>query len=327
MDAVLSSYAERPGRRIKEATIVEIDGWRSGADPTPALERLFEARDALAFSALADRRLFSRNFGYCSFDTFALVVQRFSSNEPSRFAYTTRRRDGGTHNLWSADEFAFHQPLHVHKALGLTCDEKLLAMLLDSRNEVWSNAISEFNRANTDSPDVPLHVEMIMVKSAFERLFEIGSSWQVFERAVLAKVGDAAIRRKMPAPLAEKWSERWPRATRPIAAWAHEFCVRRGSAAHGVERASERLVWSEGAHLAFAAILFPLMLRKTAADAGKYVLAASDAERLRRVDEYVTCDPFSSSYDRVGREPHPWNLIDDECRAAEIVARLPPWSS
>jgi hypothetical protein len=325
MDAVLSSYAERPSRRIKEATIVEIDDWRSGSDPTPALERLFEAREALAFSALADRRLFSGHFGYCSFDTFALVVQRFSATEPSRFAYTTRRRDGGTHNLWSADEFAFHQPLHVHKTLGLACDEKLLAILLNSRNETWSGAISEFNRANTDSPDVPIHVEMIMVKSAFERLFDIDPSWQAFEKQLLARVGEAATRLEVPKPLAEKWSEAWPRAARPIAAWAHEFCVRRGSAAHGVERASERFVWSEGAHLAFAAILFPLMLRKAAADAGKYLLTAADAERLRRVDEYVTCDPFSSLYDRVGGEPHPWNLVDNECRVAEIAARLPEW--
>jgi hypothetical protein len=86
-------------------------------------------------------------------------------------------------------------------------------------------------------------------------------------------------------------------------------------------------VWSEIAHLAFAAILFPLMLRKAAADAGKYALTAADAERLRRVDEYVTCDPFSSLYDRVEGKPHPWNLVDDQCRAAEIAARLPEWPS
>jgi hypothetical protein len=325
MDAVLSSYAERPGRPIKEATIVEIDNWRSGADPAPALERLYEAREALAFSALADRRLFSGHFGYCSFDAFALVVQSFSAAEPSRFAYMTRRRDGGTHNLWSSDEFAFHQPLHVHKSLGLTCDEKLLTILLSNRNEIWSDAICEFNRANTDSPDVPIHVEMIMVKSAFERLFEIDQSWQAFEQALLVKVGEAATRREVPTPLTEKWSEVWPRATRPIAAWAREFCARRGAAAHGVDRAGKRFVWSEAAHLAFAAILFPLILRKGAADEGNYALTAADAERLRRVDEYVTCDPFSSLYDRVGGEPHPWNLVDDECRAAEIAARMPEW--
>ena len=31
-------------------------------------------------------------------------------------------------------------------------------------------ALVEFNAANTDSPDVPEHVEVVMVKSAFEFL-------------------------------------------------------------------------------------------------------------------------------------------------------------
>lgn len=325
VDAVLSSYSERPRRPVRDAIIMEIDEWRSGSDPAPALDRLFEAREALAFAALANRRLFSGQFGYYSFDTFALVVQSYSATEPGRFAYTTRRRDGGTHNLWSADEFAFHQPLHVHKPMGMHFDDKLLATLLRSERANWRDAIFEFNRANTDSPDVPMHVETIMVKSAFERLFGIDQSAAEFARALLSRVGEPAAQQRVAAPLAGDWRRARPKATRPIDAWAREFCARRGAAAHGIERKAEHFVWSEQAHLAFAAILFPLVFRKIAAEAGEYALSVADTERLRRVDEYVTCDPFSAKYVKLTGGPHPWNLIDDACRAAELAARMAPW--
>lgn len=192
MDSVLSAYWERPHHPIREATIVELHNWRSGSDPAQAIRQLFDAREALAFSALSNRRLFLAHLGYYSFDTFALIVQTYSATEPELFAYVTRRRDGGTHNLWSANEFVFHQPPHVHKATDMHWDDKLLSMLLRNDRAIWRGAIFEFNRANTDSPDVPTHVEMNMVKSAFERLFEINQSAANFERALLSRIREPA---------------------------------------------------------------------------------------------------------------------------------------
>ncbi len=322
MDAVLSAYAERPHHRIGTGTIVELNDWRSGWDPTPVVERLFDAREALAFSALANRRLFCGHFGYCSFDNFALVVQRYSAERPGRFAYTTRRRDGGTQNLWSASEFTFNRPLHVNKSIGWDWDDSLVATLQCTERETWRDAVFEFNRANTDSPDVPVHVEIIMVKSAFERLFGVDQSVVKFENALLSHLGEPAPERCVEASLAEKWRIARPNAARPIAAWAREFCARRGAAAHGIKRAERHFVWTEQAHLAFSAILFPLLFRKIAADAGEYVLSPRDAERLRRVDEYVTCDPFSTKYGQINGAQHPWNRIDDACRAADLAVRV-----
>jgi hypothetical protein len=322
MDAVLHAYAERPKHRVRDATIVELDDWKSGSEPTESiLQRLRSAIDAFAFGALAHRRFFG-NVGYCCADNFALIVQRFSSTDLGHYAYSTRRRDGGTTNVWSSNEFAFQKPLHVHHPMGLGWDAMLLAMLLKTTQEHWLDAIIEFNRANTDSPDVPIHVEMVMMKSAFERLLEIDQNVNSFVRALAARVGALQADVSVAGPLTTRWTDARPTAKRPLDAWAKEFCARRGSAAHGGKRKAAHYVWSEHAHLAFAAVLFPLLLRKVAADAGEYALTDTEVERLRRVDQYVVVDPFLPAYLPPKTTAHPWNRIDDTCRGAALAAHL-----
>src|SRR6267142_710509 len=113
IDAVLNAYSNRPRNKIKKATILELGEWQTGTDPENALPALFRARNALAFAALSRRRLFRQDFDYCNYDTYSLVVQRYAPGDVGTFAFTSRRRDGGTTQLWSADEFAFHRPNHV----------------------------------------------------------------------------------------------------------------------------------------------------------------------------------------------------------------------
>ena len=77
--------------------------------------------------------------------------------------------------MWDAKEFTFLKPLHVEPDIKLNIDEPLLAALLagDGADRVPYEAIVEFNRANTDSPDIPIHTEIVMIKSAFEFLLGV----------------------------------------------------------------------------------------------------------------------------------------------------------
>jgi hypothetical protein len=194
--------------------------------------------------------------------------------------------------------------------------------LLATEQAHWLDAIAEFNRANSDSPDVPTHVEMVMMKSAFEWLLQIDQNVNSFVNALDARIGKLPTDGSIAGPLAQRWADARPNAKRPLEAWAREFCARRGSAAHGAKREGTHFVWSESAHLAFAAVLFPLLLRKIAADASEYALTNTEAERIRLIDQYVCFDPFLPEYNPPKSAKHPWGRIDESCRRAALMAHL-----
>jgi len=310
IDGVLNAYANRPRSKIKKATILELGQWQTGMDAQNVVPTLFRARDALAFAALAHRKLFRQHFGYCNYDTYTLVIQRYSPGYAGTFAFTTRRRDGGINHLWSSDDFAFHRPNHVDPHARLSVDQPLLAALLSlSDSSPLLEAVIEFNCANTDSPDVPGHVEVIMMKSAFEWLLQIGEQANEFVAALNRCLDDIPPADPLNGPLKAQWEKFRPKAERPLEAWAREFCDLRGASAHGKSRVAPRFIWAAHTHLALASFLFPLVFKKVAAATGLLKLDDYDVERLRRIDGYLLHDPFM--FDWMAEDStHPWVEID-----------------
>jgi hypothetical protein len=174
---VLGAYSNRPNRPVERATLLEFADWQAGMPLSEELaSELFRIRNLIAFSALSKRRLFRGHSGYCNSHTYSLVLQRFNPGGTGTFAFDTRRRDGATSHMWGSDEFAFHRPNHVDYNPKIALDEKLLTALLSLPTPHRAyEAIVEFNAANTDSSDVPCHVEVVMCKSAFEWLLKIGT--------------------------------------------------------------------------------------------------------------------------------------------------------
>jgi hypothetical protein len=311
IDGVLSAYANRPRNKIRKAAILEYGDWCTGMDPQDVLPTLFRARNAIAFAALSHRQLFRRSSEYCNYDTYTLVVQRYRPGDVGTFSFATRRRDGGTNQLWSTDEFAFHRPNHVEPHAKFSVDHPLLAALLgplDSKAP-FQEAVIEFNCANTDSPDVPDHVEVVLVKSAFEWLFGIKEQANAFVAALTKCIEDIPPANVLDGPLKVRWKNARPNATRPLEAWAREFCDIRGASAHGRARAASRFVWSAHAHLAFASLLFPLVFKKVVANMGLLTLHDYDVQRLRRIDAYVLHDPFTFDW-MAADAAHPWAELD-----------------
>lgn len=320
LDGVISAYALRPKQSVKKCTLLEVDDWRIGQDPNLVLRRLFAAQEAIGFASLAARELFAGHFGYCCFDNFHLVVQRYRAGQPGTFSFNTRRRDGGARYLWSSDDFAFQRPLHVDRSLKPPTPETALVKLLmdPTTPRRWTDAVIEFNHANTDSSDMPSHVELVMIKSAFELLFDCGERVLAFENALdklLTDLPESPIEPN--GSLRNKWEQAFPKATRPIHAWAREFCLRRGAAAHqGRATPGRQFVWSEDAHLAFASVLFPLALKRVAFNTGVFQMAASDIDRLGRIEEYLMEDPMLFEPDLTDdyRREHPWREIEADIK-------------
>jgi hypothetical protein len=325
IDSVLSAYANRPRKIITRATILEFGHWQSGMDAQEIVSDLFRARNALAFAALSRRQLFQHHFGYCNYDSYSLVVQRYQPGYAGTFAFSTRRRDGGTNQLWSSDEFAFHRPNHVEPTGKVDFDESLLAALLDlpERESRFFEALTEFNCANTDSPDVPEHVEVVMMKSAFEWLLQISEKANEFVEALSRCLHDIPPIESLEGPLKQEWQNARSKAARPLEAWAREFCDVRGASAHGKPRKAARFVWPAHIHLAFASLLFPLVFKKVAAQEGLPTLAPYDVERLKRIDAFLLHDPFQFDWLAAAHPgDHPWAKIDLQAFSASLIPKL-----
>jgi len=285
---------------------------------------IFRTKEFIAFSALSKRVLFQGHFDYTNSDAYSVLVQRFRPGKTHQFSFTTRRRDGGTSQTWSNNSFAFQRPHHVDPNWKVDCDQSLLSALLklpDKDKNIYE-AILEFNSANTDSSEVPVHVEVVMCKSAFEWLLHIDSNRESFIKA-LKKILPQDEEQTLNGPLADKWRNRWKLKNgvpRLINAWAAEFCVIRGAAAHGSER-PKNFVWGELQHLAFASILFPLLTKKTLEDKHLYKMSDVDHEHLRLIERYLLIDPFSpEARDKEGS--HAWAEIHSEARYRMISLGL-----
>lgn len=317
IDGVLGAYADRTNHPVRKGTILEHSAWQAGMDMTAEMiTKVFRTQNMVAFAALSNRSLFQQHSGYCNYDTYKLVVQRFQPGEAGTFAFSTRRRDGGTRHLWGSDEFAFHRPIHVDANSRMSLDAPLLTALLSlpSTHDANYESIVEFNSANTDSMDVPEHVEVVMCKSAFEWLLGINDHAKSLVGALEKRLTGLDLF-PCDGPLKATWLKRWTNLTRPLHAWANDFCAVRGGAAHGKSRI--HFVWQAHQHLAFVALFFPLLLKKVLADDGLLTMDSYDLERLRRIEQYLTNDPFDYDW-KATEATHPWEAID---RQAFIAAR------
>lgn len=322
IDGVLAAYALSKNELVSRVTLVELGAWNSGDDVDPETQsKLFTARELVAFAALAERRLFRGHFDYCNFDTYAFVVQYFQPGKTGSFSFSTRRRDSVTRHLWTAQDFAFLKPLHVAAHARMQFENGFLEALLRAADEgrLPYEPIIEFNRANTDSEDVPTHLEVVLTKSAFEYLFDIGQGVNEFVEGLRQAIPERATADLPDGPVAQRWKDARPKALRPLEAWAREFCDLRGGAAHGQKRGGARFVWSEEAHLAFASILFPLLIKRRLQDS-IYALRERDAVEIESVEDYLMYDPFQGRDPEVQEADHPWNRVYDGV-AGEVMRR------
>jgi hypothetical protein len=334
LDAVLSAYANRPNQVVTGATLLEVADWCTGMDVTPEIRReLFRFRDLIGFSALSKRELFAGHFGYTNFDSYQLVIQNYEAGRGGRFTFAVKRRDGWASHYWTADDFAFGRPHHVGAHEFMDLDLPLLSRLVQSDfpDRVY-DAIVEFNQANTDSPDVQTHLELIRAKTSMEWLLNVGDKYQDLQRELVQLLPQLE---QLDGPLRVRWEEQYPNSETLITRWAQEFCVRRSMSAHATKRSSSRRVWSEEAHLAFYSVLFPLLVKKSLAGSGAFELGMHDRIRLRRLEAYLVVDPYQISEEAAEEDRWPWREIDGDIRMRtasleiektlrEALQRLPP---
>lgn len=317
VSAILSMYGKtRPVDR-RHVPLTQHDSVGLVDDLSDELiEAYFEFRQRLAFSVLAAREFFRGR--YANSENASLVVQRFTPEHAGATVITSRRRDGSVNNIIPKGALQIRRPQHVSGwcELPREMDVALLEGLeaaAATQTELWprlADAIRLFVGANTDSPDVGLHNELVDMVSAFSRL---ANSWK--EDGTV----EAFIERMpSPEPLATDETDQGPlpapgfgpklkhprvisgldggRTIREL--WLRDAYRLRSQVGHGhVTKSRYDTTWATHEHLLLGAVAFPLYVKRVLATEGVYSWTRDDQRLDEIFDALATLEPFATSDD------------------------------
>jgi hypothetical protein len=234
---ILGSYKTIAGNPVPRAALVRHRNKAVIDDLTnDEIDRAYDLVTLACFSALSARDYFNPIGRYCNSECFSMYVQKFEGAEFT--ALTTRRRDGSVLNAWPLDGIAINVPLHCHPTLEVMIDADLTAAVLAQSAELndeewgqWQNAISCFNRANTDSESFRYQVEWVLLCSAFEHFLSArANAVDVATRFA----NDLIPTNEVLVLNARRRSQLWRDQNQSVRyEWMREFYRVRGAFAHG----------------------------------------------------------------------------------------------
>lgn len=309
-DAVLGRYADKAylpsdsmATSVRDATIVEWKGEEFGLELSDdQISERMSIVQLLAFCAVSNRT-YDALARYCNSDGVAVFGQKFDSQRPLALSYGTRRRDGGTNHMVSEDHARplFLRPPHVSDPLIVEFDVSLfisLRKVLDAdQMAVIHDAVSLFNRANTDASEVPDSVELVMLRAAYETLLQSGFKAADLKQKLVDHLKEELVEPDWESGSFTKsdWVNRWPGKNEdqtPLEMWVDDFCAARNASAHGINLAKPHQppIWSIHNHLMFASWLFPLLVKKILETAGLYELDVDERDCRAQLENFFAYD-------------------------------------
>lgn len=308
LDAILGNYADRAFVQNEESTVpvdkALILRWPGDDEREKVLndeeiqERLQQTQ-LLTFAALSARQ-FGTPSNYCNADALTTVAQHFSEDNPAATAITTRRRDGNNLHYMTGTRRkpVFLRPIHVSNRYSLDMDSDFALALLTVpdgplRNRIL-DSITLFNKANTDSNEVPPSAEIVFMRAAFETLLGANHITRDLKAKLLElmdpHLGEGEWHDKHIPP--KTWQERWNNETRPFSAWVADFCHSRNEGAHGNSESKQypAPVWSLWNHLLFTSWFMSRCVKVLLTHESLYTLTQNDKDELMNIEMFFTYD-------------------------------------
>jgi hypothetical protein len=314
--AVLESYGKtREVDRARVPLLRDESTTLVGELSSEQVDDYFAFRSRLTFAALAARRFFGNR--YCNSDNFRLVVQGFTPERAGGAAITSRRRDGSARNFVPKGVLKVQRPEHVSGwcELPRDLDTTLLDALEgahDHDGAVWARveeAIRLFIGANTDSPDVGMHAELVDTVSAFSRLADSWNARGTVEGflAALPPSGESVAGMFGPRVHMERLARVLSEGLPVRAEWLGDAYRLRSQYGHGhVDEPPYKAAWSVREHLLLGAIALPLAIKGVLRRDGRYTFSPYDEALNEAFDALATLEPFAQNADD---ENYPWREV------------------
>lgn len=262
----------------------------------------FGFRLRLTFAALASRRFFDHR--YRNSDHLRLFIQGFRSDEVGGAIIQSRRRDGAVNDILPKEHLNIPRPHHVSGSCELPRD--LDGPLLDALERIGrtnpelgeriDDVVRLFVHANTDSPDVAEHSELVDMVSAFGRLVD---RWKEPETVAaflqLLPGPDPDMRSGSPGPRAADPRIIAATATKPLrGVWLKDAFLLRHNFGHGrLTAPTTTPIWSHREHLLLGAVALPLAVKAALQRAGLYSFSEQDETLNRAFDDLTLVEPFA----------------------------------
>lgn len=318
---ILSSYVDKNGQSIKEATLVTLKGQTSLKDYSEdEMEYLFSIADIISFSGLSKREYF--NFGYFNSSDFMFIIQGFK-NDLCGITVVSRKRDGQKLNYIPLDDYTVQVSDNVsHKIIDL--DTNLISALLDAQDNLgdkwleYADAIFSFNRANTDDVKVPESQEVIMVASSFQRILDAGHKEDELANKFLS-VFDVGEDFDISTSGRMKKSKIKYGTLREL--WVRDFYRLRNDFAHGHRKNKKQKIWDAREHLLLGAYIFPLILKLRLQNDKFYTLKDEDRFDINVFEALIDAELFKKLSVQGNFLDCKWNRIRKEKKSKMLAQK------
>jgi len=272
-------------------------------------QAFYEAVTLLTAALIGENEFFCDLVNYVNSSFTEPYFHNFSVGEDS-VAFTSNRRDGSASDMgYKFDEITVSTPPGCRMRTGCKKVEQAwldtLGKVLEkntSLDRLVIGASDLFRQANTDSPSVLRTTEVVMLATAFDRLFPSANGRYQLSEAVSKKLESwvtitvensrrLAERQIVPSQLDSKCSGEWD----IVQFWIYELYVLRNSYVHGNDIAQHKWGWIPAEHLLMGAYVFPLLLKVLMSKDGRYELSREDKHKLLAIDDLLDLNEF---YDR-----------------------------
>jgi hypothetical protein len=290
---ILARYRTSTGQPVTAATLLEIKGCVGGPVTEQDREAARDLQGMLAFSALGSRRLFDQS-AYVNAHHFACIVAPYASGAEG--VVTSARRREGENIQWHTDEtYQAICPSHVSPETKPEIEQAFLESLIafSDREEWLQTAVELHNLANTDSPDVRLHTEVILAVAALQPAMAAGGLFKedllapVFVRA-LSGVQETRTLTDGERAIPAKDIGSPPRSLREI--WFRDLYRTRNAFAHGSMHEARPKIWTPEEHLCLASYIVPRLVMLRLSTLGQYTLPDERRDEIGAFD-YLLCLP------------------------------------
>lgn len=335
--AILSGYGKTRVVDRRHVPLIHHDSVGVVDDLSDDLvEAYFDFRQRIAFSVLSARRFFQHR--YANSDNASLVMQRFTPEHAGATVITSRRRDGSVNNIIPKGLLKVRRPDHVAGWCELPNDMdgallEALEQAADSEKQLWprlADSIRLFVGANTDSPDVAPHSELVDLVSAFSRTADVWKEADTVaafikvlpapppppDEARQARLFDPELGPKLKNPRVVSGLENG-RSLREL--WLSDAYILRSQVGHGrVAQPPYPSIWILREHLLLGAIAYPLYVKGILASIGLYSWSRDDEQLNDALDALLTIEPFAVTDDDGDdgradteglRKRHPWHEV------------------
>lgn len=312
LDNIIGDFYPVEERKVNNCVILKYADKEIGKDFTEEDRRkVFLFAELLTFSGLSARTFFFGAFGgYSNKDVYQIVVMKYESSN-SGYKIINRRRDGFTNTIVAKGATKTRKPNHVQSFIITPTDFKFLEALYslsqDQQGDEWNTlyeSILSFNLANTDSQYVSEEMEIVLLFSSFERLYDVGKNTNRLYESIKESISASNnIKPNECKRIADNFEEsRYKKVETLRELWVRDFSNLRGNLAHGKYDNKYPAFWDVQEHLLLASFVLPICLKVKLSELDQYELTESDMDSIELFEKLLSIYPFQVTEDR-----NPWN--------------------